>query len=139
MERPASRVRVCFEDGRVSRVELLKSPAKAGKLPREIREYLSGRRRRFSIKPVLRGAPFHVKVWKALMRVPYGRAVTYSELARMAGSPRAARAVGQAMHANPTPLIVPCHRVVASGGKLGGFSCGLEWKKFLLDLETKKP
>jgi len=102
---------------------------------RELAEYLAGTRRTFAV-PVDLGAapPFHRTVYKALRSVPFGRTVTYAALARRAGSPRAARAVGQAMAHNPVPLVVPCHRVVASAGP-GGFGGGLALKRRLLALE----
>ena len=81
------------------------------------------------------GPAFHRKVWKALLRIPAGRTQSYGALARRIGHPRAARAVGQACGANPLPLIIPCHRVTAVHGALGGFSCGLAWKELLLDRE----
>lgn len=81
--------------------------------------------------------PFHRKVYRALCKVPAGKTVTYAELARRAGSPGAARAVGTAMAKNPWPVIIPCHRVVAGNGKLGGYSGrgGLVTKRALLALE----
>lgn len=83
----------------------------------------------------LRGyPPFHLRVWKALHAVPFGATVTYGELAKAAGSPRASRACGQACGANPIVLFIPCHRVVG-GSSLGGFGCGIEWKKRFLALE----
>lgn len=81
--------------------------------------------------------PFHRKVYRKLCKVPAGKTVTYAELARLAGSPGAARAVGQAMAKNPWPIIIPCHRVVAGNGKLGGYSGrgGPATKRALLALE----
>lgn len=88
------------------------------------------------IEIVLKGAtPFQKKVWKVLQTIPYGETRTYKWVAQKIGKPRAVRAVGQACGANPLPLIIPCHRVVASGGKLGGFSLGVAMKKRLLKLE----
>ncbi len=81
------------------------------------------------------GPSFHQKVWRAMLRIPMGRTLAYGELARRIGHPRAARAVGQACRANPLPLIIPCHRVTAADGGLGGFSCGLAWKEWLLARE----
>ncbi len=78
------------------------------------------------------GTPFQRRVWAELRRVPFGRTVSYAELARRVGAPRAARAVGQAAGANPIPILIPCHRVVRSDGSLGGFSAGLETKRWLL-------
>jgi methylated-DNA-[protein]-cysteine S-methyltransferase len=103
---------------------------------REIQEYLAGRRREFTVQVDLTGLPpFHQKVLRALCRVPCGSTVTYGELAAQVGSPRAARAVGQVMARNPVPVVVPCHRVVASGGGLGGFGGGPDLKRRLLALE----
>ncbi len=113
-----------------------KAEAHAERAQREIREYCAGRRRRFTVPIHLSDVPpFHRKVLMAARRIPYGRTLTYGELARRAGSPRAARAAGQAMAHNPVPLIVPCHRVVAAGGGLGGFGGGLSLKRRLLALE----
>ena len=78
---------------------------------------------------------FTARVLAALRRIPHGDTITYGELARRMGVPRAARAVGSACGANPLPLFIPCHRVVAANGKLGGFSAGLGWKRFLLAKE----
>jgi methylated-DNA-[protein]-cysteine S-methyltransferase len=102
---------------------------------RQIREYYAGRRRRFSFSICPEDlAPFTSRVINCLRKVPYGKTVTYGELARRAGSPRAFRAVGNAMASNDLPLIIPCHRVVATQG-LGGFGGGLRLKRDLLRLE----
>ncbi|HTL53531.1 MAG TPA: methylated-DNA--[protein]-cysteine S-methyltransferase, partial [Planctomycetota bacterium] len=79
-----------------------------------------------------------VQIWKALLRVPFGRTVSYGELARQVSPPSGARAVGQTMNKNPFPLIVPCHRVVQTGGALGGFGAGLDWKRALLAWEAQR-
>jgi methylated-DNA-[protein]-cysteine S-methyltransferase len=81
------------------------------------------------------GTDFQRRVWEAARRIPYGSVVSYAELARMAGYEGASRAVGNAMGANPVPIVVPCHRVVHSDRSLGGFSSGLHWKRYLLELE----
>ena len=86
------------------------------------------------LRPVAR-TTFTARVLAALRRIPRGTTITYGELARRMGAPRAARAVGTACGANPLPLFIPCHRVVAAGGRLGGFSAGLAWKRFLLAKE----
>ena len=80
---------------------------------------------------------FELKVYKAVLTIPLGEVRTYKWVARKAGSPRACRAVGQALKRNPWPLIVPCHRVIASKGALGGFAWGVKRKKALLDLERQ--
>ncbi len=112
------------------------SPALALALA-QVGEYLQGRRRHFDSQIFMEGPPFYRSVWETLRRVPYGKTVSYGELALMSGRPGSARAVGSAMRKNPLVLFVPCHRVVGSGGKLGGFSCGTAWKKFLLELEGR--
>jgi len=105
---------------------------------RQIREYYAGRRRRFTFKICTDDlAPFTTRVIACLRKVPYGKTVTYGELARRAGSPRASRAVGNAMAQNDFPLIIPCHRVVATRG-LGGFGGGLRMKRDLLRLEGSR-
>jgi O-6-methylguanine DNA methyltransferase len=89
---------------------------------------------KFSLK--LGDTPFYRAVWEEMLKIPWGQAMTYGELAAAAGSPRSNRAVGQACAKNPLPLIVPCHRVLADTG-LGGFAYGPEWKSKLLELETE--
>jgi methylated-DNA-[protein]-cysteine S-methyltransferase len=81
------------------------------------------------------GTPFQRRVWEATRAVPWGEVVSYAEIARRAGAPRAVRAVGNALGDNPVPIVVPCHRVVHSGGSIGGFTSGLDWKRYLLSLE----
>ncbi len=85
------------------------------------------------------GSPFQQAVWRALCRIAPGATQSYGDIARSVGAPGAARAVGQACGANPIPLLVPCHRVLAAGGKLGGFSGGLDWKRRLLAHEAVWP
>ena len=102
---------------------------------RELEEYLAGRRKKFTVPLDLRGTAFQKKVWKALLTIPCGATRSYGEIARQAGNPRAARAVGMANHDNPIAIIVPCHRVIASDGSLGGYGGGLEMKSRLLRLE----
>jgi methylated-DNA-[protein]-cysteine S-methyltransferase len=78
------------------------------------------------------GTPFQLRVWQELRRIPRGQAISYKELAERLGNPKATRAVGQANGSNPIPLIIPCHRVIAADGSLGGYSSGLERKRWLL-------
>lgn len=101
----------------------------------ELSEYFAGKRKRFGFTLDIEGTEFQKKVWAALREVPYGEVVTYGELARRAGNPAASRAVGGAMSKNPVPIAVPCHRVIASGRKIGGFTGGLTLKQRLLRLE----
>ena len=101
----------------------------------QLDEYLSGRRRDFDLDLCPEGTDFQKDVWSALLKVPYGRTVSYSELAKMSGHPNAQRAVGNAVGKNPIPIIIPCHRVIRSDGSIGGFSLGVDLKKRLLRLE----
>ena len=114
---------------------LLVEGGRAEESAKELGVYLDGRLKRFIRNPVaLLGTPFQVIVWKGLMQIPYGQVISYSDLAKRIGKPNSARAVGNAVGANPIPIIVPCHRVVSSRG-LGGYSSGIEIKKKLLRLE----
>ncbi|OFX17750.1 MAG: hypothetical protein A2Z18_01800 [Armatimonadetes bacterium RBG_16_58_9] len=108
-----------------------------GNLPDRLRRYFEGERADFSnVSLDLEGySPFSRAVLLAAQQIPYGEVATYGELAHVVGSPGAARAVGTAMSKNRTPIVVPCHRVIAAGGALGGFSGGLDWKRELLALE----
>lgn len=101
----------------------------------QLREYFAGRRTAFDVPLDLRGTDFQLAAWRALCRIPYGTTVSYADQAVMIGSPRATRAVGSANGRNPIPIIVPCHRVVARDGSLGGYSLGLDMKRALLALE----
>jgi O-6-methylguanine DNA methyltransferase len=103
---------------------------------RQLEEYFAGRRLVFRLPLDLdQGSPFQRRVWKALMDIPYGETVSYKEIARAIGQPSAIRAVGSAVGRNPLPIVLPCHRVIASDGSIGGFSAGLELKRRLLKLE----
>lgn len=101
----------------------------------ELGAFLEGGLRAFQTEPLLVGSDFEKRVWSELRRVGFGQRVSYGELARRCGCPGASRAVGGAVGRNPLLLIVPCHRVVASDGGLGGFSAGIDLKKRLLGLE----
>jgi len=103
----------------------------------QLLEYFAGNRREFELPLKTDGTPFQQKVWTALSQIPYGETCSYGELAARIGTPLAARAVGQANHRNPLPIIIPCHRVVGAGGGLGGYGGGLTLKKTLLDLESQ--
>jgi len=106
---------------------------------RQLEEYFAGRRRAFDLPLDLGGTDFQRRVWDALLGIPFGETRTYSELARAIGAPKAVRAVGAANGANPVAIIVPCHRVIASDGSLGGYGGGLELKRRLLALESGLP
>ena len=101
----------------------------------QISEYLAGKRREFSVPIRMEGTEFRKKVWSEMLKIPYGATITYKELAQRIGSPDACRAVANACGANPLPILIPCHRVTASGGKPGGYTGGIDIKKALLELE----
>ena len=100
----------------------------------QLEEYFAGERREFDVPMELDGTPFQKEVWAELSRIPYGETISYGELARRVGRPSAPRAVGQANGRNPIPIIVPCHRVLASNG-IGGYGGGLAVKRALLAVE----
>ena len=102
---------------------------------RQLRAYFSGGLRDFNLPLDLRGTPFQLKVWRALETIPYGETRSYLQIATGIGAEKAVRAVGAANGANPIPIVVPCHRVIGSGGKLVGYGGGLPLKKRLLTLE----
>lgn len=101
----------------------------------QLGEYFAGRRRRFDLPLAPRGTEFQRRVWRALLEIPWGKTISYGELARRIGKPSAARAVGLANGANPLPIVVPCHRVIGANGSLTGFGGGLAVKRKLLALE----
>ena len=116
---------------------ILESPKRLDEERRELQEYFEGRRDHFEV-PVdwaLTPSGFRNRALHAVARIPYGKVKTYAEIAKAAGNPRAFRAAGTACGHNPIPLIVPCHRVVQSGGGLGNYGGGQEMKRALLDLE----
>jgi methylated-DNA-[protein]-cysteine S-methyltransferase len=101
----------------------------------QLDEYFAGKRRSFELPLSAKGTEFQKKVWDALLQIPYGKTVSYSEIAKTIGRPKACRAVGLANGKNPIAIIIPCHRVIAAGGGLGGYAYGLEIKKKLLEIE----
>jgi len=107
-------------------------------LPEDLNRYFAGEEVDWAQYPLDTSGyrPFTAKLLEVVRRLPHGRVCTYRDAAEQAGSPRAWRAAGQALKANRHPLLVPCHRVVASGGKLGGFSGPPGWKQMLLDIES---
>jgi len=139
-------VRVAFPEESVESVlerlaqrlspRIVEAPASLDPVKRELDEYFAGRRRAFDI-PLdwsLIG-PFGARVLHVTSEIPYGGVLSYTEVATEAGSPRGSRAAGNALGANPIPIVIPCHRVLRSGGALGGYGGGLNRKRFLLELE----
>lgn len=106
------------------------------KAEQQLKEYFSGKRKAFSIALDMRGTQFQKNVWEALLRIPFGETRSYGQLAKQLGKPQASRAVGAANGKNPISIIVPCHRVIGSSGKLTGFAGGLPTKAHLLHHES---
>jgi methylated-DNA-[protein]-cysteine S-methyltransferase len=114
---------------------LKKDPTALGPIKAQIEAYLKGELKDFNITLSLSGTPFQKKVWSELTRIPFGETRSYQDIAKAVGSPSASRAVGSACAKNPIPIVVPCHRVIAKSGGLGGYSGGLDIKKNLLRIE----
>ena len=104
---------------------------------KQLFEYFSGKRQYFNVPILIEGTEFQKKVWNVLMTIPYGKTVCYGDIAKQIGQPKASRAVGGANNKNRIPIIIPCHRVIGTSGKLVGYADGLEKKEFLLNLEFK--
>lgn len=128
-----------LEFGRIAGVNSKSTHPQIRYLTQDLQRYSSGRPVHFKLPLDLTcGTPFQQKVWRALCKIPRGQTRSYAWIARQIGQPKAARAVGAACGANPIPIIVPCHRVIASDGSLGGYSGGLERKRQLLKLEGNR-
>jgi methylated-DNA-[protein]-cysteine S-methyltransferase len=143
---PRGLVTLGYEDGRLEALldrladrvspRVVEAPARLDPVRRELDEYFAGTRRAFDTPVDWRLTQgFTRRVLRATARIPYGGASTYRDVATRAGSGRAVRAAGNALGANPIPIVVPCHRVLRTGGALGGYGGGVERKRFLLELE----
>lgn len=118
------------KDAALEETELLNDAAK------QLTDYLAGKRKDFELPLSPEGTEFQKAVWEALLTIPYGETRTYKQIAEQIGNPKACRAVGMANNKNPISIIVPCHRVIGSNGRLVGYGGGLEVKKKLLELES---
>lgn len=116
-----------------------RDPRRMSKYRNELKEYFTGKRKKFSFKVDLDWvkSPFQRRVLRMCGKIPFGQVMSYGALAKKAGSPGAARAVGGSMRINPVPIVIPCHRVVASSGGLGGYTGGLVFKKILITHEGR--
>jgi len=140
---PFGFITLTAEAEKVTSVELCKKASSLGSskvlddAAKQIDLYLKGSLSRFSLPLKVSGTPFQLAVWKAIAKVPFGKTISYGEIAASLGKPQAARAVGAAVGANPTPLLVGCHRVLGSNGSLTGYSGGqgIKTKKLLLNHE----
>ncbi len=134
-------IRLAFSNGRkpaaarVGRRTPIEDPARCAHVITQLDEYFTSQRQRFELEVRFDGTPFQRAIWRELQKIPFGTTITYRELARRAGYPGAARAAGSATGKNPVAIVIPCHRVVASDGSLGGFAGGAGIKAALLDLE----
>jgi methylated-DNA-[protein]-cysteine S-methyltransferase len=136
-------VAVLWENDKPTRVRLAelvekKSHSLLLEAERQLKQYFTGKRKNFSVPLDMKGTHFQRSVWEALLDIPFGETRTYGQLAKQLGNPQAMRAVGAANGRNPISIIVPCHRVIGSSGKLTGFAGGLEAKERLLSLEQER-
>jgi methylated-DNA-[protein]-cysteine S-methyltransferase len=149
MESPVGRLLLAGHDTGLSRVDFSE---RGGRAPRhgwhpaeapfreairQLTAYFEGRLRAFDFPVAPEGTPFQLAVWNALREIPYGETVSYAEMARRMGQPRAVRAVGAANGRNPLPIVIPCHRLIGSDGRLTGYGGGLHVKEALLALERR--
>lgn len=104
---------------------------------KQLSEYLDGKRKEFDLPLQMEGTHFQKQVWDALVKIPYGQTRSYKDIAQMIGNPKAVRAVGMANNKNPIAIVVPCHRVIGSSGKLVGYAASLDKKRWLLEMEKR--
>lgn len=119
----------------IRNARLQHAPQKLAPYEHELKEYFSGQSKQFYGSLDLRGTPFQIQVWHALLKIPYGQVHSYSDIAARIEQPKAIRAVGAANRANPLPIVIPCHRVIGKNGALTGYRGGLDMKIKLLRLE----
>ncbi|MDY3330757.1 MAG: methylated-DNA--[protein]-cysteine S-methyltransferase [Pelistega sp.] len=141
---PFGFLRIEYEDDIITFFDKVDKPEDEGRRTaltnqafQELMDYLDGKRKDFSFKYKLKGTAFQQKVWQALCDIPYGETRTYKDIATAIGQPNAMRAVGNANNKNPMIVVVPCHRVIGSNGRLIGYAGGLEMKEALLRLEAE--
>lgn len=145
---PIGVLQISEENGRITSLNLQQKESESALLQeheqhsdllyeayRQLNEYFAGRRRIFDLPVGFAGTSFQQRVWRELQSIPYGETRSYEEIAAGIGNKKAVRAVGQANNRNPLLIIVPCHRVIHKDGSIGGFGCGTEVKRYLLDLE----
>lgn len=149
MDSPIGNLQIQVENQKVTKVEFRpkkhKTPSNCNTADREIFElcqqqlieYFNGKRTSFDLPVELRGTEFQKSVWKQLEKIPFGKTISYKELAIQIGNPLSVRAVGAANGKNPVSIIIPCHRVIGSNGSLTGYGGGIERKEWLLEHEQK--
>ena len=140
---PIGILEIICEDNALISLKLVKDAGKSDKsvfidkIKTQLGEYFEGKRKLFEIKINLKGTEFQKKVWTELQNIPYGETRSYSKIAENIGNKNTQRAVGNTCNKNPVMIIIPCHRVISKNGKLTGFSCGINIKKKLINLEKK--
>jgi len=134
--KPEDQAGTYFERIDFEKAELRDNGAHNLKLKDQLDAYFAGKLRRFDVPLDLRGTPFQLKVWEYLLEIPWGETCSYGQIARSLGRPNASRAVGRAVGTNPVSIVVSCHRVIGSNGRLTGYGGGLDRKAALLELET---
>jgi methylated-DNA-[protein]-cysteine S-methyltransferase len=140
---PVGAIQIFADDIGVCAIEFTDKPKSekpneiSGLCAQQIKQYLNGERKIFDVPLNAQGTDFQKNVWQALTEVPYGEISTYLSISKKVGNPLASRAVGMANGKNPISIIVPCHRIIGSNGKLTGYAGGLARKTFLLELEAK--
>ncbi len=137
---PVGTLFLIFSGKHLTEISFKKPVCRRGQAPhsfiKELNEYFEGKNKGFAQSALfLEGTEFEKKVWAALRDIPYGETRTYKWLAEKIGNPKATRAVGRALGRNPIPIVFPCHRVIESGGSIGGYSSGVEIKRRLLEME----
>jgi methylated-DNA-[protein]-cysteine S-methyltransferase len=132
-------ISLCFSDSRSHKTDTeFKESETLKEAHAQLKAYFNGKLREFSLPLAPDGTEFQMSVWKALCEIPYGTTVSYKEIASAVNNPKAFRAVGNANNKNPIPIFIPCHRVIASDGKLAGYGGGISIKEKLLRLEGVK-
>jgi methylated-DNA-[protein]-cysteine S-methyltransferase len=147
LESPIGRLLLVGSERGLARIELggaarpasgwSRQPTVLAAAARQLAEYFAGERRTFELRLAPAGTDFQRRVWRQLARIPFGATISYGELARRLGNPKATRAVGAANGANPLPIVLPCHRVIGADGGLTGYGGGIERKRRLLALERR--
>ena len=149
IDSPVGPLRLVADDGGLRRIDFLKTKVKVDASWRndaaalketlhQLRLYFAGELEEFDLALAPEGTSFQLGVWHQLCKIPYGETISYGELAKRVGNPNASRAVGLANGSNPIPIIIPCHRVIGSNGKLTGYGGGLPIKEKLLALERRQ-
>ena len=135
-------IKITEDDGYITKISLIDKFDRSNnselliKTKQELEEYFSLKRTRFDVPIKFNSSAFQLKVWKILLTVPYGRTLTYGEVANMIGNPKASRAVGMACNKNPLMIVVPCHRIIGKNKKMVGYAYGTLAKQKLLNLES---